>query len=68
MTTFGLDTNLPFSIQASEFCCWCNNSLQRIRNVYKGKGSTRLYCGSTCHQNGEERALRYVAALAGHIS
>lgn len=63
---FSLDTSVPFSHQ-KETCHWCNNSLARIKNIYKGKDCFRHYCGKECHQKGEERALQYRAALAGTV-
>lgn len=62
-----LDTNIPFSHQ-KVVCDWCSNSLANIRNVYKGINCERQYCSRECHQKGEDRALRYKAALAGTIS
>lgn len=59
---FGLDVTVPFSHQ-KPMCHWCGNSLDRIRNVYKGVGSSRLYCGAEHCEKGEQR----VVALAGTV-
>ena len=48
-------------------CHWCGSSLQRLRVVYKGKDSQRHYCSTEHLAYGEERALRYKAALAGQV-
>lgn len=63
---YGLDK--PIKLEQPQHCFWCNNSLQRLRNVYKGRDSERWYCSSEHLSQGEERALRYRAALAGTVS
>lgn len=64
---FHLDTHIPFDHQ-KERCHWCGNSLARIRNIFKGVDSQRHYDSESCLKRGEERALRYRAALAGTVS
>lgn len=64
---YSLDTNIPFSHQ-KEMCHWCGNSLDRIRNVYKGKDSQRLYCGPEHCQKGETQALIRAQAGARRVS
>jgi hypothetical protein len=49
-------------------CHWCGGNLERIRNVFKGKDSERYYDTEVCLTRGEDRALRYRAALAGTVS
>jgi hypothetical protein len=64
---FGLDKNVPFSHQ-KEACEWCNGSLARLRNVYKGINSKRLYCSSEHLQNGENAHMRKLVDAAGRTS
>lgn len=48
-------------------CHWCGGTLERIRNVYKGRDSERYYDAEKCLVRGEERQLRKLAALAGTV-
>jgi hypothetical protein len=45
-------------------CSWCSRKLQG--HVQRRNGN--LYCNDTCSNQGEERRLRYVAALAGTVN
>lgn len=49
-------------------CHWCGGSLERIRNVFRGKDSERYYDAEICLTRGEERALLRAVAAAGRVS
>jgi hypothetical protein len=58
---------LPSLEAAMNRCDWCGNLLSTCRCVYKVQGEERYYCSQSCFLQGEERRLRYRAALAGTV-
>lgn len=63
--------NSPYLNGRPHQCNHCGNSLDRIRNVYRGAGSTRYYDSVDCLTKGEklaaERELMRQAKLAGLV-
>lgn len=64
---FSLDSTAPVLTKPTH-CHWCGGTLERIRDIRKGIACERYYDSKDCHQKGEDRALRYRAALAGTVS
>lgn len=65
---YSLDKAVPHLLNGKPTNCgWCSNLLQGLRNIYKGQNCERYYCSQSCLTNGEDRALRYRAVLAGTV-
>jgi hypothetical protein len=66
--SYGLEKPIPLGLNAKPTNCdWCSANLARLRNIYKGQGCQRHYCSQKCLTSGEDRAIRYRAALAGRV-
>lgn len=62
---YGLETPIPLGKPTR--CGWCGNALNTCRRIFKVKDHERYYCAEICFLQGEERRLRYLAALAGTV-
>lgn len=63
-----IDKQIPHLLNGiPTHCNWCSGMLKGLRNIYKGQNCERYYCSQACLSQGEDRAIRYKATLAGRV-